>query len=160
MSEQILQQILHKLEHIDTKFDQLDMRFERIESRLDQFETRFEKIESRLDQFETRFEKIESRLDHMDERLTSLEAGQQELYQISRAIQDRQVETDAKLEALTIDIHYFHGELKRLEHKVDHNHEEVKAKIGQLKTVIDFTYERTNKHELEIYKLNKAKSSI
>lgn len=146
MSEQILQQILHKLEHIDTKFDQLDMRVE--------------KIESKLDQFETRFEKIESRLDHMDERLTSLEAGQQELYQISRAIQDRQEETDAKLEALTIDIHYFHGELKRLEHKVDRNHEEVKAKIGQLKTVIDFTYERTNKHELEIYKLNKAKSSI
>lgn len=146
MSEQILQQILHKLEHIDTKFDQLNMRVE--------------KIESRLDQFETRFGKIESRLDHMDERLTSLEAGQQELYQISRAIQDRQKETDTKLEALTVDIHYFHAELKRLEHKVDQNHEEVKAKIGQLKTVIDFTYERTNKHELEIYKLNKTKSSI
>ncbi|WP_416876582.1 hypothetical protein, partial [Kitasatospora sp. SC0581] len=34
-----------------------------------------------------------------------------ELYQIVRAIRDRQEETDAKLDALSMDVHHAHGEI-------------------------------------------------
>lgn len=44
---------------------------------------------------------ILDKLNEMNDRIGNLESGQSELQQITRAIRDRQEETDAKLEALT-----------------------------------------------------------
>lgn len=41
-----------------------------------------------------------------------------ELHQMTRAIHDRQEETDAKLEALTMDVHKLHGEVTSLKQDV------------------------------------------
>ncbi|MDP4098794.1 hypothetical protein OIN60_18860 [Paenibacillus sp. P96] len=42
----------------------------------------------------------------------ALEGRQTELYQISLAIRDRQEETDAKLEAMVMDVHQLHGKIE------------------------------------------------
>ncbi|MDF2923192.1 MAG: hypothetical protein K0R57_2106 [Paenibacillaceae bacterium] len=45
--------------------------------------------------------------------------GQKELYQLVRAIHHRQDMTDAKLEALTLDVHYIRGDLAALKDSED-----------------------------------------
>lgn len=52
---------------------------------------------------------ILDKLDEMNTRIGGLESGQAELQQITSAIRDRQEETDAKLEALSMDVHQLHG---------------------------------------------------
>lgn len=46
---------------------------------------------------------LEGELQSLNSKVNTLESGQKELHQITRAIYDRQEETDAKLEALTVD---------------------------------------------------------
>ncbi|MEK0285313.1 hypothetical protein P5F76_01075, partial [Caldifermentibacillus hisashii] len=67
-----------------------------------------------------------------------------ETNQIVRAIRDRQDETDAKLDALSIDVHKLHGELNF-----------VKEEISDIKATVDFTYHKTSQNELEIFKLKR-----
>lgn len=44
----------------------------------------------------------------------TLQSGQSELQQLARAIYDRQEETDARLEALTMDVHHTTGDITSL----------------------------------------------
>ncbi|WP_203246306.1 hypothetical protein [Sporosarcina beigongshangi] len=67
----------------------------------------------------------------------SMKAQLDENTQLTRAIFDRQEETDAKLENLTMDVHKLHGE------------------VAEIKDILDFTYQKTTRNELEIYKLKK-----
>jgi len=62
--------------------------------------------------------------------------------QLIKAIIHRQDETDAKLDAISMDVHKLHGELNF-----------IKEEISDIKTTVDFTYQKTNKNELEIFKL-------
>lgn len=48
-------------------------------------------------------------LNQILEELQSLKSGQAELQEITRAIRDRQEGTDAKLEALSMDVHQLNG---------------------------------------------------
>lgn len=49
-------------------------------------------------------------------------SGQAELLQIVRSIRDRQETTDAKLDALTMEVHKIHGELTSIKKEQDrHN---------------------------------------
>jgi peptidoglycan hydrolase CwlO-like protein len=47
----------------------------------------------------------------INDKLDLILKGIKELQQITRAIYDRQEETDAKLEALASDVHKLHGEI-------------------------------------------------
>lgn len=49
----------------------------------------------------------------------ALEVGQKELYQISLAMRDRQEETDAKLEALVMDVHKLYGKVEAQNEKLN-----------------------------------------
>ncbi|MGG5253695.1 hypothetical protein ACQYAD_09385 [Neobacillus sp. SM06] len=52
---------------------------------------------------------MEQKLDLILNKLEMLESGQKELNQIVRAIRDRQENTDAKLESLSMDVHNIRG---------------------------------------------------
>jgi len=78
---------------------------------------------------------MEQKLDLILQKLETLEVGQNEIQQVVKAIHNRQEVTDAKLESLTMDVHKIHGS------------------IGALKGEIEFTFEKTSKNELEIFRL-------
>ena len=59
------------------------------------------------------------KLDLILRKLEALEEGQKELSQISRAIRDRQEETDAKLEAMAMDVHKLHGKVEAQNEKLN-----------------------------------------
>jgi hypothetical protein len=67
----------------------------------------------------------EEKLNLILQKLESLESGQAELQQITRAIRDRQEETDAKLEALSMDVNKIYGNTVRIEQKLDENHNDI-----------------------------------
>jgi len=52
---------------------------------------------------------MEKKLDLILQKLETLESGQQELKEIVVSLRDRQEETDAKLESLTMDVHKLYG---------------------------------------------------
>ncbi|ERI09756.1 hypothetical protein [Aneurinibacillus aneurinilyticus] len=63
----------------------------------------------------------------MNDKLDLILEGIKELQQITRAIHDRQEETDAKLEALAMEVHKLHGEVasvkedtKRIHKRLDY----------------------------------------
>ncbi|GJM73537.1 hypothetical protein HMSSN036_57530 [Paenibacillus macerans] len=58
-----------------------------------------------------------------------LKTGQEELRLITSAIRDRQEETDAKLEALSMDVNHMHGDLVRIEQKLDENESELRGDV-------------------------------
>lgn len=93
---------MDKLDLILEKLEQMDARQQRFEERQEKFEERQQRFEERLDRFEERLDRVEQRLDN-------LEAGQKELFQLTKAIIHRQEMTDAKLEALTLDVHKIYG---------------------------------------------------
>ncbi|EJL45902.1 hypothetical protein P4U99_15085 [Brevibacillus agri] len=53
-----------------------------------------------------------------EEKIDQLLEGMNELRLVTRAILDRQDETDAKLEALTMEVHQLKGEVAELKHDV------------------------------------------
>lgn len=88
----------------------------------------------------------EQKLDLILQKLETLESGQAELQQIIRAVRDRQEETDAKLEALTMDVNKIHGNTVRIEQKLDDN-------INDVRGDIRFLSHRVVALEMEVDKL-------
>ncbi|MGZ7441958.1 hypothetical protein [Paenibacillus sp. TH7-28] len=75
-----------------------------------------------------------------------LKTGQEELRLITSAIRDRQEETDAKLEALSMDVKHMHGDLVRIEQKLDENESELRGDVR-------FLNHRIADLEMEVEKL-------
>lgn len=96
---------------------------------------------------------MSEKLDLIIEKLSLLESKVNENIEITKALRDRQEETDAKLEALSMDVHKMHGDLTRLEEKVDSNHQETIGELQNLKLDLDFTYQKTTLNERELFKL-------
>lgn len=96
---------------------------------------------------------ILQKLDQIETEVTSLK-GTQELMQtqlgetnaIVRAIRDRQDETDAKLDALSMDVHKLHGELSSLKEGQE-RHEKILEKLSI----------RSLEHEADIREIKLAK---
>lgn len=95
---------------------------------------------------EEALEPIHKELKSMNTRLGSLESGQSELHQITTAIRDRQEETDAKLEALTMDVNKIHGSTVRIEQKMDET-------LSDIRGDVRFLNHRIADLELEVDKL-------
>ncbi|MBE1553373.1 hypothetical protein [Sporosarcina limicola] len=105
-------------------------------------ENNFDLILNELREIHGSIRKLDERVGKLDERVGSLESGQKELFQITRAILDCQEEADAKLEILSMDVHRLHGDVK-----------ELKVRFIDISKDVEFTYLKTSKHEMEIYKI-------
>lgn len=57
---------------------------------------------------------MDQKLDLILEKLELLESGQKKLNQIVQAIRDRQENSDAKLESVSMDVHKLHGEMTNI----------------------------------------------
>ncbi|MFM9279643.1 hypothetical protein [Paenibacillus jiagnxiensis] len=73
----------------------------------------------KLDLILRKLEALEEGQKALEEGQKALEEGQKELNQISRAIRDRQEETDAKLDAMAMDVHKLHGKVEAQNEKVN-----------------------------------------
>jgi chromosome segregation ATPase len=60
------------------------------------------------------FRSLKEDIQSLKEDVLSLKSGQSELYQLVRVIHDRQEESDARIEALSMDVHQVIGELTSL----------------------------------------------
>lgn len=90
---------------------------------------------------------LKEELEPIKEDIQSLKSGQSELNQLVRAIHDRQEESDAKIENLTFNVFKLQGEVTS-----------IKETVTDIKDDIEYTYEKTSKNELEIFKLRKEQA--
>lgn len=139
MSEQLLQQILHAVTHI-----QQELREIREEQRVIREEQREIREEQRV----------------IREEQQALKNGQKELYDLVNALIHRQEETDTKLESLTMDVHRMHGEItamkqeiRTLNEKVDSHYEQLNERLNNLQLDVDFTVHKTTMTERELFKM-------
>ncbi|MED0680649.1 hypothetical protein [Aneurinibacillus thermoaerophilus] len=84
---------------------------------------------------------ILQKLTQMDSRISAIETGQRELREIMHNIRDRQDETDAKLDALTSEMH------ERFD-KTDRT-------LRFLESDFDVMYKKVSEHEREISRLKR-----
>lgn len=63
----------------------------------------------------------------LDIRVGNLEKGQIELIEICRSIRDRQEETDAKVEGISMDVHELYGKVEKVDEKVSLINEDQKS---------------------------------
>ncbi|WP_342509631.1 hypothetical protein [Sporosarcina sp. FSL K6-2383] len=123
MSEQLLQQILIEFKEMRTEMQEFKTEIQGFKTEMQGFKTEMQGFKTEMQGFKTEQQSMKVQLD--------------ENTQLTRAIFDRQEETDAKLENLTMDVHKLHGE------------------VAEIKDILDFTYQKTTRNELEIYKLKK-----
>jgi len=70
--EEILKQILGKLDTFDKRFDEVDNRFNAME---DKFEKRFDTVETKFEEIDKRFENVDSKIETMDNKFDSFDTS-------------------------------------------------------------------------------------
>lgn len=85
-----------------------------------------------------------------EEKLDQLLEGMNELRLITRALVDRQDETDAKLDALTMEVHQLKGDVSELKQDVAELKQDVavlKQGVAQLQKNMDEVKDGQDRHE-------------
>jgi len=167
MSEQLLQQILNELKEM--KADQKAMRqdVELVKSQLKETRQDVELINSQLNELRSDQKETQQDVELIKSQLNELKSDQKETRQdiallksqikentaLIRAIRDRQEETDAKLEALTMDVHKLNGFVTEHAGKLDHI---VKSQERQDK-ILESLALRSLEQESELRELKRIK---
>ncbi|WP_227011599.1 hypothetical protein [Paenibacillus lutimineralis] len=115
MSEQLLQQIIQKLD--------------RIENEQQAMKSDMGSMKSELGSMKSELGSMKSELGSLKETQALMQSQLSETNAIVRAIRDRQEETDAKLDALSMDVHKLHGELTHLKEGQE-RHERILEKLS------------------------------
>lgn len=98
--------------------------------------------EKLLQQILTELTGIKNEVTGIKNEQATIKSQLEENTQLTKAIFNRQEETDAKLENLTMEVHKIHGDLSSL-----------KDELKDIKDEVTFTYQKTSKNELDIFKL-------
>lgn len=130
MNEKILQQILSEVAGIkgelaDVKTDMADMKTDMADMKNDMAGMKTDMV-------------------GMKTELASVKAQLDENTKLTRAILDRQEETDARLESVAMDIHKMQGAITSL-----------KEDVSDIKGGLEFTYQKTTKNEMDIFKIRR-----
>lgn len=115
MSEQLLHQILRKLDQIEA--EQSSMK------------TDFQSMKSDMQSIKTEMQSMKADIVGLKESQELMQTQISETNSIARAIRDRQEETDAKLDALSMDVHQLHGELSSIK-VTQERHEKILDKLS------------------------------
>lgn len=99
-------------------------------------------LNQRIGGMENEIQGLNQHVGSIENEMKNMNAQLDENTQITKAIYHRQEETDARLEALSLDVHAMHGEVIL-----------TKEQVADIKKEIEFTYQKTSKNELEIFKL-------
>jgi archaellum component FlaC len=89
--------VVQRLDHFETRFNQVDTRLDRIETRLDHIDTRLDRMETKLDHIGKENERqytdtrslIKLSFAELDKRLSDLESQVKELQEWRRQVQSR-----------------------------------------------------------------------
>ncbi|XWN51302.1 hypothetical protein L0P96_08680 [Anoxybacillus flavithermus] len=160
MSEQLLEKILHVVTDIQKELH--DIREEQRSIREEQKLIRQEQQAIRQEQQAIREEQqaIRQEQQAIREEQQALKNGQKELYDLMNALLHPQDETDAKLEALTMDVHHMRGEMTAmkqeihaLNEKIDSHYKQFNERLNNLQLDVDFTVHKTTMTERELFKM-------
>jgi len=108
MSEQLLQQIIQKLDRIENEQ---------------------QAMKSEIGSVKSEVGSMKSELGSLRETQALMQSQLSETNVVVRAIRDRHEETDAKLDALSMDVHKLHGELTHLKEGQE-RHERILEKLS------------------------------
>jgi chromosome segregation ATPase len=80
---------------------------------------------------------VKEDLKQLNEKVANVELRQDGMKQKMTSLLKNQETTNAKLEALTMDVHRLEGNLHRVEEKVEQNHTEVMERLSALERDIE-----------------------
>lgn len=143
MSEQLLHQILQKLDHIEVeqasmKTDMQTMKtdMQTLKTDMQNMKTDMQNMKSDMRTMKSDIEIMKSDMGTVKSDILDLKESQglmqiqlNETNAIVRAIRDRQEETDAKLDALSMDVHKLHGEVASIKEGQE-RHEKILEKLS------------------------------
>lgn len=101
-------------------------------------------IQVELQQLNNRVGNIEADLVNIKSEVAIIKTQLDENIQLTRAIFDRQEETDARLESMSMDFHKMHGDVTS-----------VKEQLADVQGEVEFTFQKTAKNEMELFKLKR-----
>lgn len=101
-------------------------------------EEKLDLILQKLTGMESEFSQVKTELSQIKTEVSQVKSQLDENTQLTRAIHARQEVSDAKIEVLSMDVNKLHGS------------------ANALKGEIEFTFEKTSKNELEIYRLRQG----
>ncbi|MEF2968052.1 hypothetical protein V3851_19670 [Paenibacillus sp. M1] len=121
MSEQLLHQILQKLDHIET--EQYDMK-----SDIQSMKSDMQSMKSEMQSMGSEMQSMKSDIQGLKGTQGLMQTQLSETHAIVRAISDRQDVTDAKLDALSMDMNKRHGEQNSIREE-QARHEKILEKL-------------------------------
>ncbi|BAQ10951.1 hypothetical protein OXB_2480 [Bacillus sp. OxB-1] len=110
------------------------------EKLLQQILAELKDVKTEMKDFKFELNEIKSKVDDNTKKLETLD----ELKEITLALRDRQEETDARLESLAMDVHKMQG-----------NVTDIKEQLADIRSELEFTYQKTAKNEMELFKLKR-----
>lgn len=113
-----------------------------LNQRIGGMENEIQDLNQRVGGMENEIQGLNQHVGSIENEMKNMNAQLDENTQITKAIYHRQEETDARLESLSLDVHTMHGEVIL-----------TKEQVADIKKEIEFTYQKTSKNELEIFKL-------
>lgn len=136
MSEQLLHQILQKLDHIEVDQASLKTDMQTMKSDMQTMKSGMQTMKSGMQTMRSDMEIMKSDMQIMKSDILDLKESQglmqiqlNETNAIVRAIRDRQEETDAKLDELSMDVHKLHGEIASIKEDQE-RHEKILEKLS------------------------------
>lgn len=84
---------------------------------MQQILTTVQAIQTDVSELKVDVSQLKTDVKSLDRRVGNLEKGQIELNEICRSIRDRQEETDAKVDAISMDVHELYGKAENVDGK-------------------------------------------
>ncbi|HZG59697.1 MAG TPA: hypothetical protein VEY68_04315 [Anoxybacillus sp.] len=117
--EELLKQILFKLDHFDQKLDRIEGRLDRLEQRMDSLEQRMDGLEQRMASLETRQDRLESELQEVKGAVFRLEDSQpKDIYALLENIDKKLEERNFEMHALNKRVFKVEAELERINSRI------------------------------------------
>ncbi|WP_435922743.1 hypothetical protein [Paenibacillus sp. DYY-L-2] len=146
MSEQLLHQILQKLDHIEVEQASMKTDMQTMKTDMQTMKTDMQTMKSDIEIMKSDMGTVKSDILDLKESQGLMQIQLNETNVIVRAIRDRQEETDAKLDALSMDVHKLHGEVASIKEGQE-RHEKILEKLSL----------RSIEQEADIHELKLAK---
>ncbi|KAB7665873.1 hypothetical protein [Bacillus sp. B1-b2] len=116
--EKILQQILNRLDSMETKMDSMEVKMDSMETKMDSMETKMGSMEVKMDSMENKMDSMETKMNSVETRLT--------------VVEDNQKEFSMELSEVRKETAFYYGSLMK---KLDETKAELSSEITQVVNV-------------------------
>lgn len=144
MHTEILEQILSEVTGLKSEMAVIKHDIAGMKSDISDMKNEIADVKSEMADMKGEIADVKNEMADMKSEIAHLQQQTSENTQLIKAILHRQEESDAKLENLTIHVEKLHDEMSSM-----------RKDITGIKNEIEYTYQKTSKNELEIFKLRK-----